>query len=195
MKINSHLIPMSVIYILAIIFGVLTVCSIVFRIYKNKKPTAFFEELIARTRSWWFIAIGVAVLITAPPIVGTLLVAYVSFVALREMFSISRFREADRTALFAAYLAVPVQYYFAYHNYYQQFLYFIPLIMFIGIPIILVLVGKTEHIGRSMSLIPSVLLLTVFMLSHIVLLFNLKFQCFFGWCRGIDPFLNYANLL
>jgi phosphatidate cytidylyltransferase len=174
MNILGRDISIEIIYVLAIIFGVLIVCSVSFWAIARTRSTPLIKELIVRTRSWWYMAIGIAVVVTTPPIIGTVLIGYVSFVALREMLSIARFRTADRTAMFAAYFAIPVQFYLAYHLYYYQFLYFIPLIMFIGLPFILVMTGKTSMIGRSMSLIPTILLLTVYMISHIVLLFHVE---------------------
>lgn len=143
----------------------------------NEKKT-LLTELIVRVNSWWKIVIGVTLVITCPPIIGTIIIAYVSFVSLREMFSIGRMRSSDRTAMFLAYLSIPVQYYLAYQNYYEQFLYFIPLIMFISIAIVLVLSGQTERVGRSMSVIPTMLMLTVYMLSHLVLFFNFNSPTF-----------------
>jgi phosphatidate cytidylyltransferase len=46
--------------------------------------------------------------------------------------------------------------------------------MFISIPLILVLTGKTTRIGRSMCFIPTELMLTVYMISHIALLYNVE---------------------
>ncbi len=174
MNILGYQVPKELVVVMSIVFGVLTVCSVIFRILAKRKPSKMLTELIVRTNSWWFIAIGVAAVVIGPAILGTILVGYVSFVALREMLSISRFREADRSALFASYFAIPIQYYLAYKGYYEQFLYFIPLIMFIGIPVILVLTGKTKRIGVSMSLIPTMLMLTTYMLSHLILLFSLN---------------------
>ena len=99
--------------------------------------------------------------------------AYVSFVALREMISISGFRPADRSALFAAHSAIPFQYYWAYHNQLTGFFTFIPIGMFILIPFLLIGKGETKAIGRSMALIPAILMLTVFTVSHTGLLYNM----------------------
>jgi len=189
MTIFNYNIPIEIIYVLAVIFGVLTFCSFFFWLFSKRKKSSFFKELITRTNSWWFMAIGIAVVITAPKIIGTLIIAYISFVALREMFSIGRFRDADRTALFIAYFAIPIQFYLAYYNFYHAFLYFIPLVMFIGLPFILVMTGKTKYIGRSMSTIPSLLILTVYMLSHMVLLFNIDIPDFTVGAGGLIIFL------
>lgn len=178
MSILGYYIPKELVYILIVIFSVLTICSTVFGILQKQSPSDSKRELVLRTRSWWFIALGLCVVVLAPPIFGTILVGYVSFVALREMFSISGMRESDRVAMFVSYFAVPVQYYLAYKMYFTQFLVFIPLVMFMVIPFVLVMGGKTAKIGRSMPLIPTLLMLTTYMLSHIVLLFNVQVEEF-----------------
>lgn len=189
MKILNLNIPTEVGYIMAIVFTILITLFCTFYILSKRKPSKISDELLLRTQSWLYIAIGIAILVIAPSIVGTILVAYVSFIALREMFSISYFREADRTALGIAYLAIPVQYYFAYHGMYQQFLFFIPIVMFIGLPVLLVLAGKTKGIAVSMCLIPTLLMLTIYMLSHIILLFSMDIPNFEIGASGLILFL------
>ncbi len=189
MKILGNNVQPEVAYIMAIVFGVLLLLLFTFYILSKKKPSTMMDELFLRTRSWFFIAIGIGILVIAPSIVGTVLVSYVSFIALREMFSISYFREADRTALAFAYLAIPIQYYFAYHGMHQPFLYFIPVVMFIGLPVLLVLSGKTKGIAVSMCLIPTILMLTIYMLSHIILLFSLEIPNFEIGASGLILFL------
>ena len=48
--------------------------------------------------------------------------------------------------------------------------------MFIVIPVLLVLNGRMNQIGRSMSIIPAILMLTAYMPSHMVLLYRLPVQ-------------------
>lgn len=189
LNILDHYISHEILYTLAIIFTVLIISSTIFWIISQNNKSELISELIIRTKSWWKITIGIALVITTPAIVGTVVLAYVSFVALREMLSISRLRASDRIALFTAYFAIPVQYYLAYNNYYHQFLYFIPLIMFIGLPVILVMSGNTKFIGRSMSIIPTMLMLTVYMISHIVLLFHVEVPSFYVGSGGLIIFL------
>ena len=116
---------------------------------------------------------GILIVVIGPKLVGSILITYVSFVALREIFSISRLRDADRFAIFLAYLTIPIQYFFAYHNFYKLFSLFIPLGVFIGLPASLVMVGQTKVIARSMAIIPTQIMLTTFTLSHIVLLYSI----------------------
>lgn len=189
MKLFGYHIPQEIIIILAVIFSVLTICSVVFQLLYIKKQSSFFKELVIRTKSWWYMAIGIAVVITAPPLIGIIIIAYVSFVALREMLSISGYREDDRIALAASYLAIPVQYFLAYKMYYNQFFIFIPIFMFISIAFILVMTGKTYKVGRSMSLITSEILLTVYFLSHMALLFNVEIPNFSVGAGGLIIYL------
>jgi phosphatidate cytidylyltransferase len=170
---NNYFIPKELIYIFTGIFSLLLICSLVFGALNKRKPSEFFEELILRTNSWWYIVIGVSFIVLGPKIIGTLLTAFVSFVALREMFSISRLRESDRLAILIGYFVIPIQYYFAYSNYVQAFSFFIPLGVFIGLPAILVMTGNTKVIARSMAIIPTHIMLTTFTLSHMVMLSNI----------------------
>ncbi|MGV6860778.1 MAG: phosphatidate cytidylyltransferase [Putridiphycobacter sp.] len=176
MKLFNFYIPIEIIWVLIGVFGVLFISTISFKIISIKKKNKLINEIILRINSWWKIAFGVAVIVVFPPIFGTILLAFVSFVSLREMFSIGRVREADRGALLIAYFAIPVQYFLAYNFWYEQFLYFIPLVMFMVLAIVLVLKGNTERVGRSMSTIPTMLMLTVYMLSHVALLYNSNFN-------------------
>lgn len=173
MKFFNYFVPLEIIYIFTAVYSVLIICSVTFRILDAKKETPFVKELILKVNSWWRLTFGIMIIVVFPPLIGTILIAYVSFVALREMFSIGRIRASDRVALFACYLAIPVQYYLAYNNYYLEFLYFIPLVMFAAIGIILVLTGDTVLIGRSMSILPAMLMLTVYFLSHLSLLYSI----------------------
>ena len=129
MRILNYFVPIEIVYILVIIFSVLSISSLVFWLISLKKKSAFLTELITRVNSWWKITIGVAIVIVAPAYIGTILLAYISFVALRELFSIGRIRSSDRVALMVAYFSIPVQYYLAYNYYFEPFLYFIPLVM------------------------------------------------------------------
>ena len=178
MKLINQLIKPEIGYTLGAIFGLISACLAIFYSKKTNQPNESIIELFLRTRSWAFIAGGLATIVLLPPYVGTVMIAYLSFLGFREMASITGFRSADRTALLAAYGAIPVQYYLAYHQQLDLFFAFIPIGMFTLIPFILISGGKTKAIGRSMALIPSLLMLTVFMISHIGLLFNLPISDF-----------------
>lgn len=189
MTVLNTYIPVEILYVLASIFGILVVSAVSFFIIYRSTKSVLSKELLVRVGSWWWITAGVVVIVCAPKIFGTILIAYVSFVALREMFSIGIFRESDRTAMFFSYSAIPIQFYLAYNHFYSQFLFFIPLYLFIGVPFILVMSGKIQKIGRSMSIIPALLIQTVYMLSHLVLFFNFDLPGFKIGAGGLILFL------
>ncbi len=173
MNLFFYSIPVEIRWILAILFTVLIGCSVAFGIAYKVRRNSFTKELVVRVNSWWIIAVGFAVLVIGPRVFATIIVGYVSFVALREMLTISPLRATDRTGLFVAYFSIPVQYYLAWKNQHTLFLIFIPLIMFVIIPFVLVLTGNMDKVGRSMSIIPSILVLTVFLVSHVVMVLQL----------------------
>ncbi|GAB5417074.1 MAG: phosphatidate cytidylyltransferase [Crocinitomicaceae bacterium] len=172
MNIFDYFIPKELLIAFSVIFGVLIICSVAFRIWHSRTKKEFQKELIVRVDSWWKIVAGVTLVTVGPSWMGIILIAYVSFVALREMMSIGRLRSSDRLAMLFCYLAIPVQYYLIHINSFYGSLIFIPLIMFATIAIVLVLTGDTELIGRSMSILPAMLMLTVFFLSHLAFLYN-----------------------
>ena len=189
MDIFGYYIPIELLFILCAVFGVLIICSSIFGIISLRNKSDSISELVIRTNSWWKMAIGITVVATAPAIIGTIVLAYVVFVALREMLSIIPLRTADRTVLVASYIAIPIQFYLAYKNYYYLFQIFIPLVMFISVSVILVLTGETNRIGRSMAIIPTTLMLTVYMPSHMVLLFHVSVPGFTVGAGGLIIFL------
>lgn len=174
MKILNHFIPTEILHTLGFVFGLIMLCLSVFYFINKKRSTKLTQELFLRTRSWAFLAAGIATVVVSPKIIGTLIIAYVSFAAFREMASISGFRTADRNALFAAYCSIPIQYLLIYHNMSALYFAFIPVIMFTVLPFFLIAKGDTKGIGKSMALIPAILMMCVFMISHLAMLFGIE---------------------
>lgn len=124
------------------------------------------SELWLRVTSWWTILTLFAGSILLG-IKGTLcLLGFVSFLALKEYFSLIPTRRSDRRVLFWAYLAIPLQYYWVYIGWFGMFLIFIPVYLFLLIPLRKVLIGETEGFLRSVGTIHWGLMITVFSLSH-----------------------------
>lgn len=157
--------------VIVLIFGILIFSSLLFFVLGKLKPKADFSELVMRTKSWWLMAVIFVAATILHPIITFISLGLLSFVALRELSSISKnVRPADRRTLIWCFLAIPVQYYFAYIGQYGLFLTFIPIFMFLWIPFMLVINGDIEDIGKSMSVLPTQLMLTVFGLSHLAFL-------------------------
>jgi phosphatidate cytidylyltransferase len=180
--------------VVALIFGILIFATALFFIVGKLKPNANLAELKARTKSWWFMAtvfIG-ATLINST--ISYIAIGLLSFFAFREMYSVLAFRSADRRAIFWAFLAIPVQYYLAYIGWYGAYIIFIPVVLFLFLPMRLVLKGDTDNIVQSMSLLQWVLMLTVFGISHMAYLLSLpEISGFQSGGRGLLLFLVFLT--
>ncbi len=160
--------------VIGLIFGLLVFATILFWIMGKVKPQGDFSELKMRTRSWWLMATIFVLATILHPIITFVSLGLLSFFALRELSSISKnVREADRRVLIWCFLSIPIQYYLAYIGHYGLFLIFIPVFMYLWIPFMLVIIGETEDISRSMSVLPTQLMLTVFGVSHLAFLVSL----------------------
>ena len=160
--------------VIGLIFGLLVFATILFWIMGKVKPQGDFSELKMRTRSWWLMATIFVLATIVHPVITFISLGLLSFFALRELSSISKnVREADRRVLIWCFLSIPVQYYFAYIGHYGLFLTFIPVFMYLWIPFMLAINGETEDISRSMSVLPTQLMLTVFGVSHLAFLVSL----------------------
>jgi phosphatidate cytidylyltransferase len=180
--------------VVALIFGILVFATVLFFVVGKLKPKANLTELKARTKSWWFMAtifIG-ATLINST--ISYIAIGLLSFFAFREMYSVLGFRGSDRRAIFWAFLAIPIQYYLAYIGWYGAYIIFIPVVMFLFLPMRLVLKGDTDNIIQSMSLLQWVLMLTVFGISHMAYLLSLpEIEGFQSGGRGLLLFLVFLT--
>ncbi|WP_343633322.1 phosphatidate cytidylyltransferase [Fluviicola sp.] len=181
--------------VIGLIFGILVFATLLFWIMGLVKPNANIAELKMRTKSWWMMATIFVVATVLDPAISFVAIGALSFMALREIASISKnMRDEDRKILIWCYLAIPVQYLFAYYKQYSLFLTFIPIFMHLWIPFMLVLRGVTENIGRAMSVLPTQLMLTVFGVSHLAFLLSLpELEGFKAGGRGLLLFVVFIT--
>ena len=184
----------ELIIVISLIIGLLVTASILLFLVKKLSPKTNISELTARTRSWWIMAamfIG-AVFISYD--ISYFFLAFLSFIAFRELYSVLGFREADRGALFWGILAIPIQYYLAYIAWYGAYIIFIPVVMFLVLPFRLVLKGETHGITKSMALLQWILMLSVFGISHLAYLLSLpELPGFNAGGRGLLLFLVFLT--
>lgn len=158
------------------VWCLLLIASLLVWALRKLKPQANYDELAQRTKSWWFmIGIFTFALITNR-IVSFIFLGFISFLALKEFFSIIPTRRVDRRVLFWAYLTIPLQFYWAGIAWYGMFIIFIPVYMFLFIPFRLVLSQQTEGFLKAVGTIQWGLMITVFALSHMAYLLTLPTQ-------------------
>jgi len=158
---------------LAGIWVILFIASGIVCLLKTYQPEKNHAELIERTKSWWImIGIFTFALLTNRT-VSYFFLGFISFLALKEYFSIIPTRRVDRSVLFWAYATIPIQFYLAGIAWYGMFIIFIPVYMFLFIPFRLVLSQQTEGFLKSVGTIQWGLMITVFALSHMAYLLSL----------------------
>lgn len=159
---------------IALNFGLLIFASVLIFVWNKFKPGEDLKELRDRTTSWWVMAVFFIAATILNPVISYVAIALLSFAALRDLTSVSKnVRTSDRIGLLGCFLAVPIQFYLAYIHWYEAFIVFIPVVMFLLVPFLLVLQGDLKDISRSMAVLPTQLMFCVFGLSHLAYLLSL----------------------
>ncbi len=167
--IAGHL-PSPVLWTLAAIFAVLAAATAAVARIQHRKQNRQLGELRLRLRSWW-VMIGIfAVALLLSRTASIVLLAFVSFLALKEYLSLVPSRRADRRVMFWAYLAIPIQYLWVGLQWYGMFIIFIPVYMFLLLPLRMVTIGETRDFVRAAGTLHWGLMTTVFSLSRAVFL-------------------------
>lgn len=167
---NINLLTDEVLYVLIGIVGVLVISTVITKIMKRKNNSSGLKEVEMRIRSWWvmFIIFTFALLIHST--ISLIFMALLCFLSLKEYFSLIPFNRAHRLVLFWAYLTIPIQFLLIYLGWYGMFIVFIPVYMFLLIPIQAIIVGETKNFLRSIATVQWGVMLMVFGLSHLAFL-------------------------
>lgn len=186
--------PAEIQMVVLVIISILIFATVLFFIWGLIKPYSGLKELKTRTKSWWVMCGLFLAASLINPIITYVGIAFLSFAALREFFSVIQLRKSDRLGMLICYLAIPVQYFLAYMGWYSLFLIFIPVFMFVLIPFILALSGDTKRIMTSMAGLPTSLMLCVFGISHMAYLVSLPdVDGFNAGGRGLLLFLIFIT--
>lgn len=151
------------------------------------RPSSADHELWLRTRSWWIMAGLFILAITTSRALGVLFFALVSFLALKEYFNVIPSRTADKRVLLWAYLAIPLQYLWVWLGWYGMFIIFIPVYMFLLLPLRMIIHGETQGFLKAAGTLHWGLMTTVFSLSHAAYLLALP--------NNVNPAASSAGLL
>src|SRR5438093_2660599 len=157
-----------------IVLGVLVVASLAVPLLRRIRPRSATSELVARVRAWWVMAALFFGAIAVSDVVSLVLFAFMSYWAMKEYVTLLPTRAADHRTLFLAFLAIPVQYYWVGIGWYGMFIIFIPVYMFLFLPIRQVLSKETAGFVASTAQIQWGLMAFVFCLSHMAFLLRLR---------------------
>ncbi|TCB66440.1 phosphatidate cytidylyltransferase [Acinetobacter sp. ANC 4178] len=172
-------------YLLFAIFtGILIFASTVGWILKKRTAqqiSPVIDNLNARINAWWVMLVVLATAILMGKVTFILLFALISLFALREFISLLPTRRGDYFPLLIAfYFVIPYQYYLVYIDWYGLYSIFIPLYVFLLIPIASLKQEDTKHFLERSAKIQWGLMVCVFCISHVPALINLKLPGFQG---------------
>jgi phosphatidate cytidylyltransferase len=158
--------PANVVYFTTGIYALLALATIVVLIMRWRNPGERYAELMARTDSWWWMIGAFTLAILLNRTVAVVFLAVIAYLALKEYLSLVPTRRIDRGVLLFAYLAIPVQFYWAAIDWYNMFIVFIPVWMFLFFPALMALRGETQGFLRAVGTLSWGLMMTVYTLSH-----------------------------
>ena len=114
----------------------------------------------------------------------------ISFYALREFLTLVYTRRADHTAIAAAfYFALPVQYILIWQGWYGMYSIFIPVYVFLLLPILSAAGGDTQRFLERASKVQWGLMACVFCISHVPALLSLNIPGYEGHNMMLIAFL------
>lgn len=152
------------------VFIVLVLSSLICAYLTKRYPNKDFTEIKLRIKSWWGMCIIFTIALVIHSTVSLIFLALLCFLALKEYFSLIPTNRSHRAVLFWAYLSIPIQFTFIYFGFYGMFIIFIPVYMFLFIPIQAIFIGETKGFLQSMGSVQWGLMLMVFSLSHLAYL-------------------------
>jgi phosphatidate cytidylyltransferase len=136
---------------------------------------ATVDNINARIRAWWVMALIFVVAVAAGTVVSILLFVLISFLALREFVTLAPTRLADHRALFWAFFVVtPLQYYLIWIEWYGLFSILIPVYVSIFLAIRTALAGDTERFLERTATNQWGLMICVYFVSHVPALLTLR---------------------
>jgi len=160
-------VKISVIILYAALF-LITLSAYILGFFKKN-----VENFKIRMKSFWIIVFLFTVSFLFNKLTAIFLIMLISYLALKEFFSMIPTRRSDRRVLFWAYLSIPIQFYFIYINWIVMFYLFIPLYLFLLIPLRMVLIGETEGFLKSCGTTHWALMTCVYAIGYFAVYFSI----------------------
>jgi phosphatidate cytidylyltransferase len=151
------------------------------RVVAKGQPHATIDNLNDRIKAWWVmvLVIGCAFLFGKNGVIFLFL--FISFASLREFMSLTYTRSGDYLALAASFFIVlPLQYLLIYVGWYGLYSIFIPVYVFLLLPILEVTAGDTKRFLERGAKMQWGLMICVYCISHVPALLTLDIPGYEG---------------
>lgn len=152
---------------LAQIFAALVAIHLIYYAAAKIQPGKDYTAIGIRINTWWGMFFIFCLATLLHPVASLLSLMVLTFFALKEYFSMIKSRKADRRLFLWAYLSIPVQFYWIYIEWYGMFIIFIPVYVFLFLPLPRLINKGTVGFLRSVSSTQWGLMLMVYGLSHL----------------------------
>lgn len=170
-----------------VVFGMLTIASIAALIMSLKDPheddmhTQKLRDLNKLLSSSWAMSTVFWIGWALGETVATVLFGFVAFFALREFITLSPTRQGDhRSLVLAFFFVLPVQFALVITRYFDLFTVFIPVYVFLAIPVVSALTGDTQRFLERNAKLQWGIVVCVYGISHVPALLLLKFPDYAG---------------
>ena len=185
-----------------IVFGVLALVSIAtllvgFRVRRHpvvdqtwQRDLRDFRNLL---RTSWFMAVVFWIGWALGPGFATFLFALIAFLALREFITLSPTRRGDHRSLILAFFVVlPIQFILVVTARFDLFTVFIPVYVFIAIPVVSALANDPSHFLERNAKLQWGIMVCVYGMSHVPALLLLSFPDYEGKSAFLVFFLVFV---
>ena len=167
------------------VLGVLLFASVVGGLLKWRvargEAHGVIDNLNSRIKAWWVMVLLVSLAFVFGKTGVILLFCFMSFAALREYITLTYTRAADHMAMaLMFYVALPLQYYLIWIDWYGLYSIFIPVHVFLVLPILASLGGDTNRFLERTAKLQWGLMICVFCLSHLPALLTLNIPGYEG---------------
>lgn len=146
---------------------------------RASKPEQSRRLAIANSRvrlGWWLIVVFTVAWWWGPGCLD-ILFAFFSFFLLREFIALTPIKHTDHWVLVIAfYIAIPVQYALVYFNLAEIFTLFIPIYLFLILPVVAAMSHDTDRYLERVAKVQWGLMICVFCVSHAPAIVNLDFE-------------------
>jgi phosphatidate cytidylyltransferase len=167
------------------LFGVLVVVTLIvfLRSLRDLAPEQqeMHERLKRDLRATWLGAVLFWLSWVAGAFVATLLFGIISFVAFREFITLTHTRRADhRSLLLAFFVVLPLQFVFAGGRHFDLFTVFIPVYMFLAIPVVSAFGNDPQRFLERTAKIQWGVMVCIYGMSHAPALLLLDLPAYAG---------------
>ena len=158
------------------LFVLLTIATLGYGYLRAYRPTPGMPKIGSRIAFLWWTMVMLVVALLYSYKVLILYIWLIAFLALKEYLSMTSTRRADRRVLFFAYLSLPIQFILILLEKRDIFVVFVPIHVFLVLPIIMVLSGETKGFLQAWSMLGWGIITTVYSLGFLAYLLILPVE-------------------